>query len=569
MNLLDRMRLRTRLTLVFAIILATFAAVVTLALWGTRQLGEADRWNTHTYKVIHAGDQALSAMVNMETGVRGFLLAGEGDFLPPWRDGLTAFGKEWTEAQQLTADNPEQQRRLDGMKARHVEFKAIGEELIAIRRGPKGRDEVINAFAEGRDKTVMDAFRVLHKEFVGAEEKLLAERSAQAAQMRNLLTAVLAGGLLLAIVAGVVLGTLVTRSVVRQLGGEPADAADVAKRVADGDLSVQIEVRQGDQASLLAALKRMQESLSSIVNGVRQNADSVATASGQISQGNSDLSSRTEEQASALQQTAASMKQLASTVQQNAANAEQGNQLANTASQVAVKGGEVVGQVVQTMKGINDSSRKIADIIGVIDGIAFQTNILALNAAVEAARAGEQGRGFAVVAGEVRTLAQRSADAAKEIKGLITASVERVEQGSALVDQAGATMDEVVSSIRRVTDLMGEISAASREQSAGVAQIGDAVTQMDQATQQNAALVEESAAAADSLKSQAQQLVGAVSVFKLGSGHEASNATIAVGQPAVAKVARPTSVKPVMSKTRPAAAPVAATKTGTDDWQSF
>jgi methyl-accepting chemotaxis protein len=203
------------------------------------------------------------------------------------------------------------------------------------------------------------------------------------------------------------------------------------------------------------------------------------------------------------------MKQLATTVEQNAANAQQGNQLAVAASTVAARGGEVVGQVVETMKGINDSSRKIADIISVIDGIAFQTNILALNAAVEAARAGEQGRGFAVVASEVRSLAQRSADAAKEIKGLINASVERVEQGSQLVDQAGATMDEVVQSIRKVTDLMGEISAASREQSAGVAQIGEAVNQMDQATQQNAALVEESAAAADSLKGQAQQLVGA------------------------------------------------------------
>jgi methyl-accepting chemotaxis protein len=261
------------------------------------------------------------------------------------------------------------------------------------------------------------------------------------------------------------------------------------------------------------------------VNDVRQNADSVATASSQISQGNTDLSSRTEEQASALQQTSASMKQLAATVRQNADNAEQGNGMARDASDVAARAGGVVGQVVETMKGINESSRRIADIIGVIDGIAFQTNILALNAAVEAARAGDQGRGFAVVASEVRSLAQRSADAAREIKGLITASVERVEHGSQLVDQAGTTMEEVVQAIRRVTDLMGGISAASREQSQGVAQIGEAVHQMDQATQQNAALVEESAAAAASLQTQAQQLVGAVAVFRL-EGLDASNSPL-------------------------------------------
>jgi methyl-accepting chemotaxis protein len=323
---------------------------------------------------------------------------------------------------------------------------------------------------------------------------------------------------------GLVLGTIaiaaalafvIIRSITRQLGGEPGEAASLARSVAQGDLGVRIHLRDGDSSSMMAQLKAMQESLVSVVAGVRQNADSVATASAQIAQGNNDLSSRTEEQASALEQTAASMEQLGSTVSQNADNAKQANQLALGASSVAAKGGEVVGEVVETMKGINDSSRKIADIISVIDGIAFQTNILALNAAVEAARAGEQGRGFAVVAGEVRNLAQRSAEAAKEIKGLITTSVERVEQGTSLVDQAGATMGEIVTAIKRVADIMGEITAASTEQSAGVMQVGEAVSQMDQATQQNAALVEESAAAAESLKVQAQQLVQAVSVFKL------------------------------------------------------
>jgi methyl-accepting chemotaxis protein len=309
-------------------------------------------------------------------------------------------------------------------------------------------------------------------------------------------------------------------SVWTAVGGEPAAAAALARSVARGDLSQGIAVAPGDQRSIMAALAQMNRSLAGIVRQVRSSSDSIAIGSTEIAQGNNDLSQRTEEQASALEETAASMEQLSSTVKQNADNARQANQLALGASAVAVKGGEVVGQVVDTMKDINDSSRRIGDIIGVIDGIAFQTNILALNAAVEAARAGEQGRGFAVVAAEVRNLAQRSAEAAREIKQLIGASVGRVEAGTALVDRAGETMTEVVSAIRRVTDLMGEISAASAEQSAGVSQVGEAVSQMDQVTQQNAALVEQSAAAAESLKQQAQQLVQAVAVFRLGHGEQ-------------------------------------------------
>ncbi len=308
-----------------------------------------------------------------------------------------------------------------------------------------------------------------------------------------------------------------SRSITRPLH----QALGVAQATAGGDLTLAIEVRGRDEtALLLQALKEMQASLVRLARSVREGAESVAMASAQIAQGNNDLSARTEQQASALEETAASMEELSSTVRQNADNARQGNQLAQGASTVAVKGGEVVGQVVETMKGINDSSRRIADIISVIDGIAFQTNILALNAAVEAARAGEQGRGFAVVASEVRSLAQRSAEAAKQIKGLISTSVERVEQGTALVDQAGTTMTEVVAAIRRVTDIMGEISAASSEQSAGVGQVGEAVQQMDQATQQNAALVEESAAAAESLKLQAAQLVQAVAAFKFDGAQQ-------------------------------------------------
>jgi methyl-accepting chemotaxis protein-1 (serine sensor receptor) len=321
----------------------------------------------------------------------------------------------------------------------------------------------------------------------------------------------IASGLVFALAFGYAL----VRGIGRQLGGEPGDAASVAQSVAEGDLSTPIPIRPGDTGSLMVQLKAMQTSLAGVVSTVRQGSEAVAAASAQIAQGNQDLSARTEQQASALEQTAASMEELASAVQQNADSSRRADQLASSACRVAARGGDVVAQVVDTMTGINDASRKISDIISVIDGIAFQTNILALNAAVEAARAGEQGRGFAVVASEVRTLAGRSADAAKEIKTLIHASVERVEQGTVLVAQAGSTMTEVVTSIQRVNDMMGEISAASTEQSMGVAQIGEAVNQMDQATQQNAALVEEMAAAADSLRSQAQALVNTVAVFKV------------------------------------------------------
>ncbi|BCO29812.1 hypothetical protein MIZ03_4736 [Rhodoferax lithotrophicus] len=385
------------------------------------------------------------------------------------------------------------------------------------------RDQVTKLKADGQPE---EANRLLEKTYLPAAEgymKLVGEFlalqrqnldakaieiSAIESASRNSLVALAA----LVLALGVVLAWQLTIGITVPL----KNAVQVARRVAGGDLTADIQVDgQDETAQLLRALSDMKNHLARIVDQVRQGSVEVSTASAEIAQGNNNLSARTEQQASALEETAASMEELSATVRQNADNAKQANQLAQSASTVAIQGGDVVNQVVETMKGINDSSRKIVDIIGVIDGIAFQTNILALNAAVEAARAGEQGRGFAVVAAEVRNLAGRSAAAAKEIKSLITDSVQRVEQGSTLVDRAGITMTEVVSSIRRVTDIMGEISAASSEQSQGVGQVSEAVTQMDQTTQQNAALVEQMAAAADSLKSQAKELVAAVSVFKL------------------------------------------------------
>ncbi|MFY9314955.1 MAG: methyl-accepting chemotaxis protein [Burkholderiales bacterium] len=367
----------------------------------------------------------------------------------------------------------------------------------------------------------------------------------------------------------------VTRSITRPLN----EAVGVAQKVAAGDLTSTVEVNSKDETGLLLqALKDMNESLKKIVGQVRTSTESISTGSKQIASGNADLSSRTEEQASSLEETASSMEELTSTVKQNAENAKQANQLAAGASDVALKGGQVVGQVVTTMFSINESSKKIVDIISVIDGIAFQTNILALNAAVEAARAGEQGRGFAVVATEVRTLAQRSAAAAKEIKTLIGDSVHKVEDGTKLVDEAGKTMAEIVAAVKRVTDIMAEISAASQEQSSGIEQVNQAVTQMDQTTQQNAALVEEAAAAAESMQEQAQNLVQAVAVFKLAQNEE--RAAVRTDKPAASQPradvrqstprakAKPQAAAPVQPAAKPRAHKAIA-NSGEEAWEEF
>jgi len=364
-------------------------------------------------------------------------------------------------------------------------------------------------------------------------------------------------------VAGIGLGALITRSLTRQLGGEPAYASDIASAIAAGDLTVAVDLRQGDKDSMLFAMKTMRDSLATIVGQVRSGTDTIASASSQIASGNLDLSSRTEEQASSLEETASSMEELTSTVKQNADNARQANQLASSASEVAERGGAVVSQVVDTMASINESSKKIVDIIGVIDGIAFQTNILALNAAVEAARAGEQGRGFAVVASEVRTLAQRSAAAAKEIKLLIDDSVSKVDAGAKLVDHAGATMDEIVISVRSVTDIMGEITAASQEQTSGIEQINMAVSQMDEVTQQNASLVEEAAAAAESMQEQAAKLAQVVAVFRLDAAETKSAPSAPALRPAAAPARATTRLAAPARKANAAPA-------GVDSgWESF
>jgi methyl-accepting chemotaxis protein len=441
--------------------------------------------------------------------------------------------------------------------------------------------------AEGATRVMIKEIRPVQKKWMDALEQLATLEDKLNEQMQSdarkafdsaRLFMIILG--VLAVAMGVAAALVITRGLLKQLGGEPDYTASIAGSIANGDLSIGIHTQPSDNSSLLAEMKEMRNSLVGIVGQVRVGTETIGTASREIADGNLDLSSRTEMQASALEKTASAMEELTSTVKQNADNAREANKLAATASDVALKGGSVVSQVVDTMSSINESAKKIVDIIGVIDGIAFQTNILALNAAVEAARAGEQGRGFAVVASEVRNLAQRSAGAAKEIKILIDDSAEKTERGTRLVGQAGVTMGEVVDSVRRVTDIMSEIASASQEQSAGIEQVNLSIIEMDGMTQQNAALVEQAAAAAQSLQDQAAELAHVVSIFKLVEGEEkpaayvpapVAAAPVAVRKPAPA-------LRPVKSLTRKAeaAAPVAApaprkaaAASSNDEWEEF
>jgi methyl-accepting chemotaxis protein len=515
---MNQMKVSTRLAWSFGVLVALLLVVALVAVSRLAGVNDAMKLviDSRAPRLQALNDISLMAMDNARIARNLILLADKGAMAK----NETAYEKNQSEIDdrlaylkksQLDGKDETLIRDLESSRAAYADYT---KEVIRLALA-NSNDEATKVLY-GENYKTQAAYFAASKRFVESEHASLVTAGVDAAATYTAARGVVIGLGAMACVLGIGMAIVITRGLMRQLGGEPAYATSVARRIAQGDLSVAVETLPNDRTSLLAEMKAMQDSLTGVVSSVRQNSESVATASAQIAQGNQDLSQRTEQQASALEETASSMEQLGATVKQNADNARHANQLAQSASSVAIKGGDVVSQVVGTMKEINDSSRKIADIIGVIDGIAFQTNILALNAAVEAARAGEQGRGFAVVAGEVRRLAGRSAEAAKEIKSLIGASVDRVEQGTVLANQAGVTMSEVVRSVKLVTDIMGEISTASTEQSAGVVQVGEAVTQMDRATQQNAALVEESAAAAESLKEQAHQLVQAVSVFNLG-----------------------------------------------------
>ena len=487
-------------------------------------------------------------------------------------DAVTALVKAFSERPKLTA---EEKSLADAMLPQLARYRADIETAMKLSLENAGNGKLAMESADGLYQALSKNIGAL----VELEKKIANESSGRmAAEFRTAL-GVLVAIVLLAVAASLAVALGMSRAIVRPL----RTAIDAVGAVARGDLTVELHSRGRDEtAELLQALDRMKQDLRQLVGEVASGAHAVADTSAQIAQGNQDLSQRTEEQASTLEETASSMEELTSTVTQNAENARLASQLAVGASDVARKGGQVVGEVVSTMTGISDSSRKISDIIGVIDGIAFQTNILALNAAVEAARAGEQGRGFAVVAAEVRSLAQRSAAAAKEIKGLIVDSVDKVEAGTRLVGDAGRTMDEIVQAVKKVSDLIAEIAAASREQSSGLEQVNAAVAQMDHVVQQNASLVEEATAAAESMKGQAATLLGMVARFRLGAGAQPAELTplqpLAAAAPAMAPAMAPAiapiRVQPAAAKLPPApparpARPPAAPNGHEGSWREF
>ncbi|GGC93051.1 methyl-accepting chemotaxis protein [Undibacterium terreum] len=519
---MQSMKVSTRLSLGFGLVLVMLVMVIFLSV--SRMAQMQDRMeeiaNVNNVQSKFASAMYLS-ITERALALRNLILLSEDAEIQVEVNRVKVQAKKYADAEDALA------KMMSADRSASREQTALFDN---IRTQARLGDPLINAVLDlGLQKKKDEAYKLLRSEFrpvqkkwwdllndfLGVEEKQNAEAILEAENAYASARIVVFVFGAIALLVGVMASVGITRSLLRQLGGEPGYAADIAGRIAAGDLAVEVIVADKDHTSLLYAMRDMRDKLANIVGQVRSGTDTIATASHQIASGNLDLSSRTEQQAGSLEETASSMEELTSTVRQNSDHAKQANQLAVSASEVAVKGGTVVAEVIDTMGSINDSSKKIVDIIGVIDGIAFQTNILALNAAVEAARAGEQGRGFAVVASEVRNLAQRSAQAAKEIKTLINDSVQQVDVGARLVDQAGATMQEIVASIRRVTDIMTEIMSATHEQSSGIEQINQAVMQMDDMTQQNAALVEEAAAAAGSLQSQANSLAEVVSAFRL------------------------------------------------------
>ncbi len=556
---LNNVRIGWRLSLGYAAVLALMVGVVALALLQFKVLmGDAQEIRNQGLRASQSQLWAESTRVNI-TRVMAVAKSGNDPNVEAFFNPLIA--QTTQRINELQASLEEQVVSAEGI-ALLQSIAQLRTQYINTRREffallATGDEPAASAFLESRLMPVAEAYMAEQAKFVALQERFAGERLTKAAREAELAALYVMGLAGLALALGVFIAWSLTRSITQPL----KEAVDFADRIAHGDLTHQIQIQRQDEiGGLVKALNEMRLSLLKVVGEIRHASEGIGVAASEIAQGNQDLSSRTEQSASSLEETASSMEELTATVRQSADSARQANQLASSAAGVAAKGGTVVGQVVHTMNDISQSSQRISDIISVIDGIAFQTNILALNAAVEAARAGEQGRGFAVVAGEVRTLAQRSAQAAKEIKELINASVDRVQDGSKLVEEAGSTMQEIVASVQRVADIIGEISAATGEQSDGIAQVNVAINQLDQMTQQNAALVEESAAAAQSMREQTERLAQAVAVFR--TGDQAVMAVSAPSRRAAPKAAPKAAVKPAgpVSSAKPVAAPLPSPK---------
>ncbi|MGN6648458.1 methyl-accepting chemotaxis protein [Trinickia sp.] len=544
---------------------------------------KANSWNVHTYQVIDETRSLTESLVNMETGLRGYAIVGEEAMLEPYRTGTESFKKHLETIRNLTSDNPQQQERLRKLEAQESQWASSFADALLTKRksvvsASMTMDQFIDSFKADTGKAQMDAMRATLAEIAGNESSLLSVRAAEVDSLQMQTKVVLVGGTLLAVALAFIFATWISRLVALPL----REAVAHAEAIAAGDLTRSIDSDATDEVgALMRAFSGMQGKLASVISLIKTSTDSINVAAGEVRAGNADLSSRTEQQAASLEETASSMEELTATVKQNADNARQASGLASNASEVADKGNDAVGRVVATMGDINESSSKIGEITGIIEGIAFQTNILALNAAVEAARAGEQGRGFAVVASEVRSLAQRSSAAAKEIKELIGASIDKIRGGMTEVEEAGRTMSEVTVAISRVTDIMGEIAAASDEQSRGIEQVNQAITQMDQVTQQNAALVEEAAASAQSLEDQGKELGRAVSTFRIATNAAAFAPAKVSARPAPRIPVKPATplkrqaLQPKKSKAiepaleAPAAAAQPAVETAGEDWRAF
>lgn len=515
-----KMKLRTKLYSGYAVVLMFIVAISIFVYINVNSILQSVYWVNHTYTVLHEVQVIEKAIVDMETGQRGFIIAGKEEFLDPFKNGQKIVKVTLDNVRKLTSDNPKQVERFNKIESAINEWykKAANVEIQARRDMNQGKltfNEVSALIIKATGKNIMDSMRVVLDEVKAEENRLIGPRKQDQQDSATLTYYMLFFASLLAVIIGIVTGYFIIRGVSRELGGEPSDVVNVSNRLAQGDFTVEINLKDNDDSSALASMNKMRKDLEGLISNIILSAQNLAQAVQEISSGNENLSQRTSEQASSLEEVASTIEETSATINQNAENSENANKKADSASIMAENGGTLIQDAVLSINEINETSKKIGEIISVINEIAFQTNLLALNAAVEAARAGEQGRGFAVVAGEVRNLAQRSGNAAKDIGDLIKNSLEKIGDGTDKANKSGEAIQEIITSFKEVGQVVSEIAAASIEQRQGIQQINVAVTELDTMTQQNASLVEETASASEEMSNQAQELLGLMNKFEI------------------------------------------------------